>query len=322
MPLSVPLKNILKKGQFPLLSESGVGQWNELITALELNAATTFEEIREAMDGNGMDCSESFPSEITVNDVEIDTGQTTLAAFLGAAHARLCDNYGIASRPQFQSLIQRLRGLMAGPALPQSKVTLGLHPKNKMGNGLVSDMLTCRPDPAWGINFGSEPDQEIIGNLAPHWNILKRRAYEAKVLVAYGGKPHYVLAHLLNHNLNGSGEEPRNVVPFWGGANTEMAKKAECHVKELVQRGAKVQYFITLGAAVGMTPARKALQAQCDTPEQWELIQCEAFLPSKFIITCNGWDDAKAQWVTVVNNLPIDNYVPETVPYLRKKGKK
>jgi len=186
-----------------------------------------------------------------------------------------------------------------------------------MGNGLISNPLTCLPDSAFGVTFGSQPDQKAIGEKAPLWKILKRRAYENQgVLTKYGAKPHYVLAHLLNHNLNGSGSDNRNVVPFWSTANTAMARQAEDYVKQLVLWGAKVQYTITVGAPVGMTKGRKALQSQCNK-EQWELVQAEQWLPMHFVINCKAWSNGS--WVDVVN-VTIDNYVPETVPYMRKKG--
>ena len=147
------------------------------------------------------------------------------------------------------------------------------------------------------------------------WEILKRRAFENRsVLARYGAKPHYVLAHLLNHNLNGPGDQAMNVIPFWVTANTAMAKQAECYVKELVQNGVQVQYTVDPGPAVGMTPRRQAILAGCN-PAQAEVVDCEQYLPAYLRIECAAWDAGSGGWVPIVN-MSIDNYVPETVRYL------
>ena len=104
------------------------------------------------------------------------------------------------------------------------------------------------------------------------------------------------------------------MVPFWATSNTRMAKQAEQHVKDLVLQGVEVKYNVVFGPPVGMTPDRAALQPLCDA-EQWELVEAEQWLPESFIITCDAWDDDQSDWVRVVTTT-IDNYVPETVPYL------
>lgn len=315
MPLSSPLLQYLKRGNFPLTDSSGIRLWNELITALEANPVAVIAEVTTAMTNFKHDFSDRFSSELTVNHVTIDTGQDDLAAFLGEAHARLCSSFAVAHIDPVQSLIQRLRALMSAGTLPDSSVVLGLDPNHLMGNGLVANPLTCLPDPAWGVTFGSTPNQALIGILAPMWDILKRRAFEARgVLTRYGAKPHYVLAHLLNHNLNGPGDQATNVLPFWATANTAMAKQAECYVTELVQSGVQVQYTVDPGPAVGMTPGRQALLAHCDA-DQAALVRCEQHLPAYLRIECAAWDAGSGTWVNIVN-VTIDNYVPETVPYL------
>ncbi|MEI2781217.1 MAG: hypothetical protein V9H25_08110 [Candidatus Competibacter sp.] len=317
MPLSANLLRELSKGRFPLFSSSGIPLWRELVNALKVDAKKTVAEIKTAMQKASRDYDDYYPSEIEVNSVLIHTGQDDVDAFLGQAHSDLCKDFGIASRPAVQACVQDIRDVMRNRAnpLPESQVVLGLDAHHRMGTGLIADPLTCLPDHRLRVTFGSVPDQDEIGRLAPVWNILKRRAYENQgVLTQYGAKPHYVLAHLLNHNLNGSGEEPKNMVPFWAASNTQMAKQAEKYVKELVLQGVEVKYNITCGQPVGMTPGRLALQPLCD-PEQWELVEAEQWLPRSFIITCDAWDSAQNDWVRVVNET-IDNYVPETVPYL------
>ncbi len=318
MPLSTALQNYLKRGGLPLTSSDGVGLWAELISAIELNPVQTITDITAAMLAfRGLAFDDCFSAELEVNHVVINTGQNQLNALLGAMHARLCSNYSVAYREPVQSLIQRVRALMeTRGGLSESSVNLGLDHNHLMGNGLVADPLTCLPDRAWGVVFGSVPDQSAIGIAAPAWLVLKRRAFEQLgVLTRYGAKPHYVLAHLLNHNLNGPGDEQQNVVPFWATANTAMAKQAESHVKELVQRGAEVRYIVRVGPPVGMTPGRQAALAACTEQAQRDLIELEQHLPMNLVIECDALDTASHTWINVVN-CTIDNYVPETVPYL------
>jgi hypothetical protein len=105
-------------------------------------------------------------------------------------------------------------------------------------------------------------------------------------------------------------------VPLWGAANTDMAKKVEKVVKELVQKGAIGKYTITPGPAVGMTAGRAALQGKCDA-EQWKLVEAEQWLPDKLVIQSDVFNHETQAWVAVLHET-INNYVPETVPYLRK----
>lgn len=86
---------------------------------------------------------------------------------------------------------------------------------HRMGTGLVTTgALTFLPDPnASGPGgFGSQPDQIVIAHLAPMWDVLKRRAQVKRASGAIGKSTHHVLAHLLNHQVNGSGAIPANVV--------------------------------------------------------------------------------------------------------------
>jgi hypothetical protein len=316
MPLSTALKNYLKKGTFPLFSTEGLVGWHELITALEHNADAVWKEVVVAIDANKLDASKLFPDSANVNDVDVVIVDDELLAFLGAAHAVMCSNFAVANSPQVQPLIQKLRAVMADK-LEETTVQLWLNPDHLMGSRLVAAPLTVMPDTSRGVSFGSVPDQKIIAQLAPAWAILKRRAYETKgTLTKYGAKPHYVLAHFLNHNLNGSGADAKNVVPLWGAANTDMAKRVEKFVKELVQRGATARYYITCGAAVGMSAKRKALKAKCNA-DQWALIEAEQHLPQNLVIEFDVYDHQNNAWVNVLKET-IDNYVPETVPYLRK----
>jgi hypothetical protein len=312
------LFNYLRKGTFPGLDSFGTQLWDLLITLLERDCPGTVKRIKDEMEEeNRVDMDVCYPSEITVNKVPIDTGRNNVACFLGEAHKRLCRDHGVASKQPVQGLIQRLRAVAEREGvLPRSHVVLTLDPDTDMGNGLVANPLTYQPDRSLRVTFGSTPDQEVIGNAAPIWKSVKRRTYEYRGgFTQYGKKPHYVLAHMLNHNLNGPGDNKLNVVPFWGGANTDMAAKVEKHVKDLVQQGVTVNYTINQGPAVGMTTGRQKAYKAAPTKDQKELIDWEQYLPEYLIMNCDALD-GKGNWVTVVNNVRIDNFVPETVPLM------
>jgi hypothetical protein len=303
--LSDPLMRFLRKGTFPLMDQGGLSHWRELVNALQLDFAGTMKQIEDANSGFGTD----FDSELKINGVTFDTGYTPQQMFLGAMHERLSRDHGLAIRDTVQPLIQDIRSLCGH--VDESDIKLGLDGHLKMGNGLVSTNLSLVPDPAWGVTFGSVPDQDEIGRQAPAWNLLKKRPYEDR-MGKLGRKPHYVLAHLVNHNLNGPGNNARNVFPFWASANTDMAKKAESYVKEMVQRGVQVKYNITLGSAVGMTTARQKAYDKAKG-EAKKIIELEQYLCNGIVIDCSAWSN-QGVWVPIVVGVSISNYVPESVP--------
>jgi hypothetical protein len=320
MDFSVALTKYLTRGSFPLFSSSDIRYWEELITKLETNAADTTQSVRDLINGKyGVLDKTYFGGVITINNVDITVSLSELGRLLGAMNSRLSDNHGLASRPPRQGFIQRLRVIaLANNVIDESSVQLQpLDPGTKLGTGLVSPGgLTYIPDSALGVTFGSAPDQKAIAIVAPPWDILKRRTHErrpiAGQITVYGRKPHYVLAHLLNHNVNGSGADAQNVVPFFADANTEMANVAEKYLKELVLNGFKVDYSISLGPAVGMTAGRTQALADCSNDIQRSIIDIEQHLPSYFTITLKAWNGTA--WLTIVNAAQINNYVPETVP--------
>lgn len=322
MDFSVSLTKYLTRGRFPLFSSSDIRFWEELIAKLETNSADTTQSVRDLMSGHyGVLAETYFGDIITINNIDITVSLDDLGRLLGAMNSRLSDNHGLASRPPRQGFIQRLRAIaLANNVIAESSVQLQpLDPNTQLGTGLVSPGgLSYIPDPALGVAFGSAPDQRAIAVVAPPWDILKKRTHESRTIAeqspVYGRKPHYVLAHLLNHNVNGSGSDAKNVVPFFADANTEMANVAEKHLKELVLNGFRVDYSIRLGPEVGMTSGRTEALALCENQAQRDIIDIEQHLPSYFTITLNAWNGAA--WVTIVNGAQIDNYVPETVPLI------
>lgn len=316
MPVWIPnLLNILARGNFPLKDEGGLALWNNLVEMLEHDPDQTLLDIKKAMtDLKRFTFQDVYSNQIEVNSVDVDTGQSDLECLLGEIHTRLTDDHGIAIRPRVQSIIQRVRVLLSD-TVEESSIIIGLDTNLGMGNGLKAKRLTCIPDSSLGVTFGSVPDQSAIGISAPAWNKLKKRGYESPTGTR-GAKPHYVLAHLLNHNVNGPGNNPRNVVPFWAAANTQMASQAEVYVKQLVNRGCEVQYMITFGADVGMTTGRQAALGNCSTQLQREIVELEQHLPAYLLISIK-FVDPSGTVQEILAPHRIDNFVPETVPLIR-----
>jgi hypothetical protein len=322
MPLSSNLLSYLKKGRFPLLATEGFRLWEELVSALEKDpAGTTAEAKKEMMDNIKTTEDTIYDPNLSVNGVDLLVGLSDVAMFMGAAHTVLTANFTNANRANspIQGFIQRIRAkALALGLVEESGVTLSpVDGGHKMGTGLVTtSALTCIPDPSLGPHrYGSQPNTDEIGRVAPPWEKLKRRVYEKSVagVITYMKKPHYVLAHLINHNINGSGSDANNVAPFYAAANTEMSNHVEKYLTELVQRCVPVHYTIVAGPAVGMTEGRKLALANCETELQREIIEIEQHLAAYLTITLKAQND-KGEWVTIVNARQIDNYVPETVP--------
>jgi hypothetical protein len=124
-----------------------------------------------------------------------------------------------------------------------------------------------------------------------------------------------VLAHLLNHNLNGPGGNELNVVPFWATANTQMSNKIEKFVKDLVSFGVVVTYSITAGDPMKLDPTYATwAKTASGTADQNKILKGEQELPD--YLTFNA--TAKDSLGNTVNVVPpgtrIDNFVPMTVP--------
>jgi hypothetical protein len=320
MPFSPKLASHLRRGQFPLKGSSDIPLWHELIGAMEADPVKSTVEAKALLEGKNFMI---FADTITVNEVSFTVGGGDLAAMIGAMHAKLMEDFDIYNRKgdtTVQDLAKRVRKIASknGVVKVSSVQLMPMHAKHKMGTGLsTKSMLTFLPDPSlYGADiFGSQPHQATISRLAPLWSALKKRCHVARGSGNIGRKTHYVLAHLLNHQVNGSGADPANVVPFYADANTEMAKQVESHLKELVHRGFAVQYNIHLEADVGMTPGRVKALAGCTTDAQRAVIQAEQYLPAAIVLNLSA-QDATGQWHTIVPNHRIENFVPETVPVI------
>lgn len=321
-------------GKFPLLTSSTKKDWELLITTME-NHKTAFTGPAFTFGGD------KVPGQNP--GIAIHTAQGSFLTLLGEMYRRIWSKYVegnfSAALSYMQGWMERIRDMAVSEGVKESDVALTWDVNVNLSNGLNATCLTLIPDTNLGVRFGSVPDQTIIGVSAPAWTKFKRRCYESTT-GALGAKPHYVLAHMLNHNLNGSGSDAHNVTPFWATANTQMAKLAEKQLKEFVWRGFETQYSISFGPLVGFAARRPILEqiltnngvtipVGCLDPVllklksklggnallQFEIVELEQHLTTYLKIEAKAYDPSTASWIVVVD-VQIDNFVPNTIPTL------
>ncbi len=304
------LSKYLSKGTFPLMSTQTVPLWKCLVTSLEKDCKATVKAITFL---KGYE--DSYSPKISFGSKDFETGFGPEKIFVCYAHQRLCKDFALAEKDPWQKLIQRLRAVIVSENfLDASDVHLLKSPYTNMGGGLNPSPVSLIPDASLGVPFGSVPDQNVIAGKADCWRQVKRRCYESAT-GKLGKKPHYVLAHLLNHNLNGPGNNELNVVPFWATANTQMSNKIEKFVKDLVSFGVVVTYSITAGDPMKLDPTYATwAKTASGTADQNKILKWEQELPQ--YLTFNA--TAKDSLGNTVNVVPpgtrIDNFVPMTVP--------
>ena len=306
----------LSKGSFPLMTTQTTHLWECLIASVENDCAGFVASIptRAGYDDN-------FSPTIPFGRNEFATGFAAPRMFLGYMNQYLCKNFGIAEKEPWQDFIQRLRRVMVKERfLQESDIHLIKSPYTEMGGGLNQSAVSIIPDPALRTPFGSAPKQQVIADKAECWKVVKKRNYVSTTgqLMA---KSHYVLAHLLNHHLNGPGDNELNLVPFWAGANTDMSKKVEELVKPLVLRGVTVTYTIVCGDPMKLDAGYKlwneSTQISGITGEQKEILQWELELPQDLKFSATATDGTGTTINVVAPNTPIPNFVPRTVPVIR-----
>ncbi len=125
------------------------------------------------------------------------------------------------------------------------------------------------------------------------------------------------------------GANALNLIPFWGGANTEMSAKIEEVVKQYVNMGVEVDYRITLGPHYGAGYVEGTLDDileanHVDNPAdlnkkaklQYDIVEMEQFLPRYIRGLAKAKNPSDGKWVVIVNNVKVDNFVPQTIPEL------
>lgn len=305
----------LSKGTFPLMSTETRHLWECLIASVENDCAGFVTSIptRAGYEDN-------FSPTIPFGRDQFDTGFAPAQMFLGYMNQRLGYGFGVAAKEPWQSFIQRLRKVMVREGfLAESEIHLIKSPHTEMGGGLNQSEVSIIPDPALGTPFGSVPDQQVIADKAECWSVVKRRNY-VNMRGGLMAKPHYVLAHLLNHNLNGPGDNELNVIPFWAGANTDMSKKVEERVKALVLCGVTVTYTIVCGDPMKLDAGYKlwneSTQISGISEQKIEILQWELELPQDLKFSATATDGSGTTVNLVLPNTPIANFVPRTVPII------
>lgn len=226
--------------------------------------------------------------------------------------------------------LRHLRACAKVIGMQQSQAQFALHANTNFGRELIST-VTILPDPALGANFefGSEPEpKHFIGEAATAWAALKQRRYVDKTGTLQN-KCHYVLAHLLNHNVGGSGMDAKNLVPFWAAANTQMEAAAEDTLKTKVNvDGFRASWKVVCGPDMGLTPARQLLFDEILTRNsvtdkkdlkgadltRYMILWYEQFLPQFLTITLKYFDLDDVESEKGVPSIP--NFVPMTIPEL------
>ncbi len=109
-------------------------------------------------------------------------------------------------------------------------LTFGGLYKGAYGKSMVATGLTKKKMPA-----GSEPNV----NEPETYRIINQRRS------GVGTGSYYVLGHLLNHNLGGTGLEMKNLTPLTRSANGTHHSLVESNIKTAVEKGNSVEYKIT-----------------------------------------------------------------------------
>jgi hypothetical protein len=158
--------------------------------------------------------------------------------------------------------------LFAGQKPPCSKdqptgLTFNPRHNGKYGSQMRANTLTNIRMPE-----GSVPSV----TLHQSFNIINQRRNR--------GGSYYVLGHLLNHNLGGTGRDWANLTPLTREANSEHERVVESRVKNAVDAGNVVEYVVRAeyGRSVGSSPdptIREIKQHEVDVPTG---LVCEATL--------------------------------------------
>ncbi len=166
-----------------------------------------------------------------------------------------------------------------------------------MGRSATVERLTAVHAP------GSEPS--VSGGL---WEALGRRRH--------GGSTYYIMGHLLNHHLGGTGASWANLTPLTRSANSSMSAGFEEHAKTRVHGSPSVPVRFEVTAHFGRD-ARTADQARLratgnpDDAVIADIIQAERAVP--LTVTGTATDLSTGQPGAQVPPLSLTNTVDENV---------
>lgn len=322
--LTQRLSKYTDKGQFPLLSSSEKPLWEVLVSNIEQHQGG---KLQKWIEDHPFTASIYLPGSNT----DIDFPDAEFATLVGMAYTALWTRYyqTIKSKDaQIEDWLLRLRKVMKAEGLQESQIVQSQESHTKLADGVNAPTLSILPDSALGWTFGCKPDDAVISGKSEAWKYLKRRPYQDKS-GKLGKKPHYVLAHMINDNLNGSGRDPKNLLPLWATANTQMEKSAEKYLKDVVLMGLPAAWTIVTGPQYGLAYVQpildqilknagvsKAASLSTTSQEyiQYKIVEYEQYLPTKLTMTAEVIHNGVKH--SVINNEEVDNYVPLTIPIL------
>ncbi|HEY9262012.1 eCIS core domain-containing protein [Chitinophaga sp.] len=192
------------------------------------------------------------------------------------------------------------------------ELTFGaLNPTTQFGTEMHTKKLTKKSK-----LVGTEPNQ---GMAPASYKNMKRRRKDSG--------PYYILGHLLNQQVGGSGDDYRNLTPLTGKANATHRDMVEQNVKKAVESGLMVDYLVkptynlTTPSPWSASEAAKIPPGE-DLKEILSIRKDERNVPSSLSCTALYVDPATVKQTKIVTKT-IDNKVdqrPESY-YLTERTK-
>jgi len=139
-----------------------------------------------------------------------------------------------------------------------------------------------------GEHEGSEPSSSVSPG---KWSVVKDpRHFDSS------GKPVrvFVRGHLLNHNIHGTGKDPRNLAPITRSYNTTMESRFESDAKSAVDAG-NVFYFKTT-VDYGSHEDRKGSPPEGTTSAEIALYEAERGLPIRYVMHFHSLTKKDGEW--------------------------
>jgi hypothetical protein len=145
----------------------------------------------------------------------------------------------------------------AGPLKPPpTMITYGAADARRGGRRMVADPLT-KDHPA-----GSTVSD---AGASPIWAEVNQRRNDRRL---------YVLGHLLNNNLGGPGDEPRNLTPITFSANATHLNRVEKDIKRIVNtEGGMVHYEVDVNYPGSPNPVPDYFKPPKGSPAEGELAE-------------------------------------------------
>lgn len=202
----------------------------------------------------------------------------------------------------------RMRGLMDELSILTGPLFTGARPNCAIdGNGLLFGGL-------YSSNYGSNMAASFLTNMrmpagsAP--GVSHHTSYRTINQRRNQGGSYYILGHLLNHNLGGTGRDWKNLTPLTREANSAHERIAESRVKTAVEAGNIVYYKVDViyGRPVATAPDPVIQQIMNEEAQVPLRLICEAAL-----VTPATAGAAESRTPLVPAGTVIENNVSQTV---------